>query len=147
MPTTVSTEPATPRTSTHCRTESSSAVATPLDSHPTLSTPRFQFRPFMRTDIGHLASLAVEHHGADAAVGIPNPYTAEFARMWISSHSAEWAGHRALHWAALRTGDDRIVGYAGQMNSIWSEAKRNCDFGWAAVWIAKAMPLNGRRRS
>ncbi len=117
MPTTVSIEPTTPRISTHCGTESSSAVATPLDSHPTLSTPRFQFRPFMRTDIGHLASLAVEHRGADATVGIPNPYTAEFARMWISSHSAEWAGHRALHWAALRTGDDRIVGYAG-LNEI-----------------------------
>ena len=116
MPTSVSIEAATKRT-TRWGTEGLSAIATALDSHPTLSTPRFQFRPFMRTDIGHLASLAVEHRGADATVGIPNPYTAEFARMWISSHSAEWAGPQALHWAALRTGDDRIVGYAG-LNEI-----------------------------
>lgn len=113
----VSIELTTPRISTHCGTESSSGVATPLDSHPTLSTPRFKFRPFMRTDIGHLASLAVEHRGADATVGIPHPYTAEFARMWISSHSAAWAGRQPLLWAALRSGEDRIAGYAG-LNKI-----------------------------
>jgi len=117
MPTTVSTAPAAQRRLTYCGIEGSSVAATPLDPHPTLSTPRFQFRPFMRTDMGHLASLAVEHRGADATVGIPNPYTAEFARMWISSHSAEWPGHRALHWAAVRASEDRIVGYAG-LNKI-----------------------------
>lgn len=112
MRTTVSTEPAT-KCTMRWGTEDPAAIATPLDSHPTLSTPRFQFRPFMRTDIGHLAGLAVEHRVADATVGVPNPYTAEFALLWISSHSPEWPGHRALHWAALRAGEDRIVGYAG----------------------------------
>jgi RimJ/RimL family protein N-acetyltransferase len=112
-----STELATPRTSTHAGAEGPSAAATIIDSYPTLSTRRFQFRPFRRTDIGHLASLAVEQRGTDATVGIPNPYTAEFARMWISSHSSAWAGRRALHWAALRNGEDRIVGYAG-LNEI-----------------------------
>jgi len=33
--------------------------------------------------------------------------------MWIFSHSAEWEGRRALHWAAIKVSDDRIVGYAG----------------------------------
>jgi ribosomal-protein-alanine N-acetyltransferase len=116
MPTTVSTELATPRTSTHCGAESSPVVATPLDSHPTLSTPRFKFRPFMRTDIGQLASLAVEHRIADVSIGVPHPYTMEFARMWISSHPAAWEGCRAQHWAALKGGDDRIVGYTGLSN-------------------------------
>jgi hypothetical protein len=32
--------------------------------------------------------------------------------MRISSHSAAWEARRALHWAALKVGDDRIVGYA-----------------------------------
>ena len=126
MPNTVSIELTPPRISTHCGTESSSGVATPLDSHPALSTPRFKFRPFMRTDIGHLASLAVEHRGADATVGIPQPYTEEFARTWISSHSAAWAGHQALHWAALGSGEDRFAGYAGLSKA---KARRIALFG------------------
>jgi RimJ/RimL family protein N-acetyltransferase len=44
----------------------------------------------------------------------------EFARMWISSHSAAWEGRRALHWAVLKVGDDRMVGYAG-LNNIDTE--------------------------
>jgi RimJ/RimL family protein N-acetyltransferase len=33
--------------------------------------------------------------------------------MWISSHSTAWERRRALHWAALKSGEDQIVGYAG----------------------------------
>ena len=117
MPTTVPTAPAAQRRSTYGGTESSSAAATTIDSYPTLSTRRFQFRPFTLPDIGHLASLAGEHRIADTTIGVPHPYTMEFARMWISSHSAAWAGRRALHWAALRVGEDEIVGYAG-LNQI-----------------------------
>jgi RimJ/RimL family protein N-acetyltransferase len=36
--------------------------------------------------------------------------------MWICSHSEAWRARRALHWAALRIGEDRIVGYAGLHN-------------------------------
>jgi RimJ/RimL family protein N-acetyltransferase len=60
-----------------------------------------------------LAVLAGEHRIADTTIGVPHPYTTEFARMWISSHSAAWEGRRALHWAVLRVGEKRIVGYAG----------------------------------
>jgi len=88
--------------------------------YPILSTRRFRFRPFALTDIGPLAALAGEHRIADTSIGIPHPYTTEFARMWISSHSAEWEGRRALHWAALRGDDDGIAGYAG-LNNIDNE--------------------------
>jgi ribosomal-protein-alanine N-acetyltransferase len=42
-----------------------------------------------------LSALANQHRIADSTVGIPHPYTAEFARMWIASHQAElrfWVG-------------------------------------------------------
>ncbi len=115
MPTIVSTDPAQ-SLSKHQETRSSSAVVTSDSSYPTLSTRRFQFRPFALTDIESLAVLAGEHRIADTTIGVPHPYTMEFARTWISSHSAAWKGRRALHWAALKIGDNRIVGYAGLNN-------------------------------
>lgn len=74
----------------------------------------------MLTDIGRLAALAGEHRIYDTTIGVPHPFTMEFARMWISSHSAAWEDRRALHWAALKVGDNRIVGYAG-LNNIDTE--------------------------
>ncbi len=81
--------------------------------YPALSTTRFQFRPFVPADIEPLAALAGEHRIADTTIGVPHPYTTEFARMWIASHSAAWDERRALHWAAVKAGEDRIAGYAG----------------------------------
>jgi RimJ/RimL family protein N-acetyltransferase len=111
MPTIVSTDPAQ-SPSKHRETRSASAVVTSDNSYPTLSARRFQFRPFALTDVAQLATLAGEHRIADT-----HPYTWEFARDWIRSHSAAWWGRRALQWAALRVGGERIVGYAG-LNEI-----------------------------
>ena len=91
-------------------------TGTSSDPYPSLSTRRFRFRPFSLADIAPFAALAGEHRIADTTIGVPHPYTAEFARMWISSHSEAWATRRALHWAALRIGENRIVGYAGLHN-------------------------------
>jgi hypothetical protein len=66
-------------------------------SYPTLATRRFRFRPFVLSDITPLATLGSEHRIADTTIGVPHPYTTEFARMWISSHSADWEDRRALH--------------------------------------------------
>ena len=90
-----------------------SAAAAPDNCYPTLSTQRFKFRPFALADIAPLAALAGEHRIADTTIGVPHPYTTEFARTWISSHSVAWQGRRALHWAATRIGEERIMGYAG----------------------------------
>lgn len=92
------------------------SVSSAADCYPTLITRRFAFRPFMLTDISALATLAGEHRIADTTIGVPHPYTMEFARMWITAHSAEWERGRALHWAALRVGEDRIAGYGGLNN-------------------------------
>lgn len=119
MPTIVSTDPAQ-SLSKHQETRSSSAVVTSTGSYPTLRTRRFQFRPFVLTDIATLAALAGEHRIADTTIGVPHPYTMEFARTWISYHSAASQGRRALHWAAIRVGEERIVGYAG-LNNIDTE--------------------------
>ena len=83
------------------------------DVYPTLATRRFEFRPFVLSDVGRLAALAGEHRVADTTIGIPHPYTTEFARKWISSHSSAQERCLGLHWAATKLGDDRIVGYAG----------------------------------
>ena len=85
-------------------------------AYPVLRSPRFRFRPFAYSDIEQLSALANQHRIADSTVGIPHPYTTEFARMWIASHPALWVHHRALHWAALEINniDNRhILGYVG----------------------------------
>ena len=145
MRTTESTESAQ-STSKYSPTISLRAGVTSDSSYPTLSTRRFRFRPFALTDIEPLAVLAGEHRVADMSIGIPHPYTMEFARMWILSHSAAWKGRRALHWAALRDGDDRIVGYAGLSEIDMDRSQAEMRFGWAAAWNEEAMPLNGRRQ-
>ena len=85
-------------------------------AYPVLRSPRFRFRPLVYADIGQLSALASQDRVADSTVGIPHPYTREFARMWIGSHPALWINHRALHWAALEVDniDNRhILGYVG----------------------------------
>jgi len=152
MPTTVTADTAQ-STPTDRTTKASSAVVPSGGAYPTLTTSRFQFRPFMLSDIGPLAALAGKHRIADTTIGVPHPYTTEFARMWISSHSPAWEGRRALHWAAARkSGDDRMVGYAG-LNPIDSErgqaelrfwvgcgVERNSDAAeWAAAIVEFAL--------
>jgi RimJ/RimL family protein N-acetyltransferase len=87
----------------------------PLDvSYPVLSTRRFKLRPFTYSDIRQLTALAGTRRVADTALGVPHPYTAEFARKWISSHPRDWVSHRALHWAAVEMrsdADGRLLGY------------------------------------
>ena len=112
MATSESTDPVQ-STSVDSARDGSSATDDSGCSYPILSTPRFKFRPFVLADIAPLTTLAGEHRVADTTIGVPHPYTTEFARMWISSHSAAWESRRALHWAAVKVGDDRIVGYAG----------------------------------
>jgi RimJ/RimL family protein N-acetyltransferase len=97
-------------------TSTSTPFATECATYPVLRSPRFRFRPFVYADIEQLSALASQHRIADSTVGVPHPYTAEFARMWIASHPALWLHHRALHWAALEIDDidDRhILGYVG----------------------------------
>jgi [ribosomal protein S5]-alanine N-acetyltransferase len=92
------------------------STGTSSDPYPRLRTRGFRFRPFSPADIAPFAALAGEHRIADTTIGVPHPYTAELARMWIFSHSTAWAARQAVHWAALRIGEDRIVGYAGLHN-------------------------------
>jgi ribosomal-protein-alanine N-acetyltransferase len=115
MPTTVSSQSAH-KTSSHRSPSNPASTGTSSDPYPRLSTRTFRFRPFSLADIAPFAALAGEHRIADTTIGVPHPYTAEFARMWISSHSEAWQARRALHWAAIRIGEDRIVGYAGLHN-------------------------------
>lgn len=96
-----------------CKPPSASAAS---DPYPRLDTRRFRFRPLSPADITPFSSLAGEHRIADTTIGVPHPYTAKFARMWISSHSEAWKARRALHWAAIHVGEERIVGYAGLHN-------------------------------
>lgn len=83
-------------------------------AYPILCAARFALRPFAMRDIEPLTSMAREHRVADTTIGIPHPYTAQFARMWISSHEGDRQTRRALHWAASRRGDPHhLAGYAG----------------------------------
>jgi [ribosomal protein S5]-alanine N-acetyltransferase len=94
----------------HERPKGDSAREVP---YPVLATRRFRFRPFVFADIRRLVALAGEHRIADTTIGVPHPFTPEFARMWISSHPAEWDRRQSLHWAVHEIGNNRMVGYAG----------------------------------
>jgi ribosomal-protein-alanine N-acetyltransferase len=102
--------------------------------YPVLSTRRFRFRPFALTDIGPLAALAGENRITDTSIGVPHPYTMEFARLWISSRSAAWEDRRALHWAAHRGDDNGIAGYAGLNNIDGERAQAELRF-----WVGRGV--------
>lgn len=135
-----STVPTEPRNRT--MRQSSDARASEA-AYPELITSRFRFRPFRLKDIGQLAGVAGKHRIADTTVGVPHPFSNEFARLWISTHASEWACGRALHWAATTHGDDQIIGYAG-LDKIDAE-RRQAElkfwvgsgverFGYATEW-------------
>jgi RimJ/RimL family protein N-acetyltransferase len=87
------------------------------DAYPQLAAGGFQFRPFELADIGQLVPMAGEHRVADTTLGVPHPYTSEFARQWIASHGRDWEQRTSLHWAVLKAGESRLLGYAG-LNAI-----------------------------
>jgi RimJ/RimL family protein N-acetyltransferase len=83
-------------------------------AYPILCAARFELRPFAMRDIEPLTSMAREDRLADTTIGVPHPYTVQFACMWISSHEGDWQTRRALHWAASRRDDlHHLAGYAG----------------------------------
>jgi RimJ/RimL family protein N-acetyltransferase len=98
--------------------------------YPTLSTKRFHFRAFVFADIARLVALANEHRIADTAIGVPHPFTAEFARMWISLHRSQWLQGSAIHWAVHAIGDDKMAGYAG-INQIDADRRQ----GEMRFWV------------
>ena len=87
------------------------------NAYPQLAAGGFLFRPFELADIGQLVPMAGEHRIADTTLGVPHPYTSEFARQWIVSHARDWENRTALHWAVSKHGDARLLGYAG-LNAI-----------------------------
>ena len=91
-----------------------------IGAYPTIRTSRFSCRQFRLSDIEPLAALAGEHRVADTTIGVPRPFTTEFARMCTSSHAATSQDRRSLHWTALNNGDQRVVGYAA-LNPIDTE--------------------------
>ena len=81
---------------------------------------------------------------ADTTIGLPYPYTNEFARLWISSHADEWEARRGLNWTVVKIGDDQIVGYAGLHNMDVGQRQAELRF-----WVGYAQqlarhPLAGR---
>lgn len=105
--------------------------------YPRLSTRRFQFRPFRLSDIQRLVSLAGEHRVADTAIGIPQPYTPQFARMWILTHAESWEKRDALHWAVEALPDQRIWGYAGLSRIDWLRGQAELRF-WVGSGLSRS---------
>jgi [ribosomal protein S5]-alanine N-acetyltransferase len=116
-------------------------------SYPVLTTRRFQFRPFALSDIRPLVLMAGEHRVSDTSIGVPHPYTAEFARMWIASHATEWQARSALHWAVTNEAsgvDQQILGYLGlhRIDHVRHQAEARFwvgagvdHFGFAREWL------------
>jgi len=87
----------------HGLNKSLAALSSSFD-YPVLRTQRFEFRPFVLSDIAQLIAIANEHRITESAVGVPHPGTVEFARMCVSSHPTPWRSPRALQWAAVDIG-------------------------------------------
>ena len=120
------------------------ATSEVADSYPSLATRRFRIRPFALSDIRRLVSIAGEHRVSDTSIGVPHPYTTEFARMWISSHPIEWKRRQALHWAATRDGEgaeDEILGYVGLHNI--DHVRRQAE---ARFWVGSGVDRLGFAR-
>ena len=92
-------------------------------AYPRLAAGDFRFRPFELADISQLVPIAGEHRIADTTLGVPHPYTSEFARQWIASHARDWESRTALHWAVVKSGDTSLLGYAG-LNAIDLERRQ-----------------------
>jgi len=118
--------------------ESSSAGTrnpAPLPPHARSSEPLsperggrgFRLLPCTMSDIAGLVTDGGEGRTLEA-VGVPHPFWNEFARMCAASHAGDTG---ALHWAVSRSGDGRLVGYAG-LNQI-DLARRQ---GELRVWVA-----------
>jgi ribosomal-protein-alanine N-acetyltransferase len=86
------------------------------------------------SDIAPLTSLAGEHRIADTTIGIPHPYTAGFARAWITSHLQDWHARRELHWAAMEHGEKLLTGYAGLVGI--DEARRQAELRF---WVGRGV--------
>ena len=102
--------------------------------YPNLASRRCRFRAFVLADIAQLVALAGEHRVADTTIGVPHPYTAQFARMWISSHAADWQERRAIHWAVQELAGEQLVGYAG-LNRIDLQRRQ----GELRFWVGRGV--------
>jgi [ribosomal protein S5]-alanine N-acetyltransferase len=89
---------------------------------PTLTSERFQYRPFTLMDIRKLVAIAGQDQVGITSIGIPHPHTTEFARMW-SSGIAVSENPRTIHWAATKFGDRELSGYAG-LNRVDQERRQ-----------------------
>ncbi len=102
---------------------------------------RFQFRPFKLSDITRLAAIACEYRVDVTSIGVPHPYTTEFARMWSRAATAK-ENTQSLHWAVTKVGDSRLLGYAA-LNSI-DLARRQAELRvWAACTAEHPMAAAG----
>lgn len=97
-------------------------VVASREPQPTLTSQRFQFRPFTLTDVRTLVAIAGENQVGITSIGIPHPYTTEFARMWSSGAAASGMAE-SIHWAATKFGDIRLSGYAG-LNQVDQERRQ-----------------------
>jgi RimJ/RimL family protein N-acetyltransferase len=97
-------------------------VVASREPQPTLTSQRFQFRPFTLTDVRTLVAIARGNHVGITSIGIPHPYSTEFARMWSSGAAASGKA-ASIHWAATKFGDLRLSGYAG-LNQVDQERRQ-----------------------
>jgi len=99
---------------------------------PTLTSRRFQFRPFTLADIRKLVAIAGKDDVGITSIGIPHPYSTEFARIW-SSGTAAIGDPQSFHWAATKFGDPDLSGYAG-LNKVDRE-RRQAEL---RVWVGSS---------
>jgi len=125
------------------------ALAARSAALPAPVSPRFQFRPFTPTDMGHLIA-AERHPRAGTIIGIFQPDTTEFARMWSTSTDA-WNGRHSVHWAAARYGDARLQGFVGLAHidfersqaelRAWVAGADDGHWTYAAEWCSALLKL------
>jgi [ribosomal protein S5]-alanine N-acetyltransferase len=81
---------------------------------PRLETQRLALSALCVRHLDRFVAVAGSRAVADGAISVPHPLDEAAARAWIGRAHAEIEAGRAAHFAiALRSAEDRLVGYAG----------------------------------
>ena len=91
-----------------------------------LDTPRLVLRPY-RTEDAPDVVLACRDEPIRQWLPVPNPYTDADAIAWCTQIAPGFrTSGEGIQWAAVRCGDDRLIGSFGLKRTDWPRTAKRC---------------------
>jgi [ribosomal protein S5]-alanine N-acetyltransferase len=88
-------------------------MITGASAQPTLSSLRFDLRPFTLADAPAVQTLAGAREVAATTLSIPHPYEDGLAEEWIRTHAPGFAAGVLMNWAIVERSTRRLLGAIG----------------------------------